>query len=213
MKSDRVMIFESMRIATKYLDPDTRLKIYDALLDYAFYGEEPEFEEGTVEHSLFAAFRPIIKNSTDNVENGKKGGRPTVKKEGKNPPLNPPFEDGESGDKTPLTKPPLNQEKRREEKRREEGEGEKMDIPRERSRFQKPSLEDVEAYCAERSNGIEASRFLDFYEANGWMVGKSRMKDWRAAVRNWERREHDRGEPRAGGAQLVKNPAGGFDLK
>ena len=88
-----------------------------------------------------------------------------------------------------------------------------MDIPRERSRFQRPSLEDVEAYCAERSNGIEASRFLDFYEANGWMVGKSRMKDWRAAVRNWERREHDRGEPRAGGAQLVKNPAGGFDLK
>lgn len=209
MKSDRVMIFESMRIATKYLDPDTRLRIYDALLDYAFYGEEPEFEEGTVEHSLFAAFRPIVKNSTDNVENGKKGGRPTAKKDGKNPPLNPRIENAESGDKNP----PLNQEKRREEKRREEGEGEKMDIPRERSRFQKPSLEDVEAYCAERSNGIEASRFLDFYEANGWMVGKSRMKDWRAAVRNWERREHDRGEPRAGGAQLVKNPAGGFDLR
>lgn len=210
MKSDRVMIFESMRTATKYLDPDTRLKIYDALLDYAFYEEEPEFKEGTVEHSLFAAFKPIVKNSTDNIENGKKGGRPTAKKDGKNPPLNPPFEDVESGDKNPS----LNQEKRREEGEGEgEGEGGKVDIPRERSRFQKPSLEEVEAYCAERSNGIEASRFLDFYEANGWMVGKSKMKDWRAAVRNWERRGYDRGEPRAGGAQLVKNPAGGFDLK
>lgn len=117
MKSDRVMIFESMRIATKYLDPDTRLKIYDALLDYAFYEEEPEFEEGTVEHSLFAAFRPIVKNSTDNVENGKKGGRPTAKKDGKNPPLNPRIENAESGDKNP----PLNQEKRREEKGRRRG--------------------------------------------------------------------------------------------
>lgn len=76
-----------------------------------------------------------------------------------------------------------------------------------------PSLEQVQEYCAERKNGIDAQRFIDFYSAKGWMIGKNRMKDWRAAVRNWERREHDRGEPRAGGAQLVKNPAGGFDLK
>ncbi len=53
-------------------------------------------------------------------------------------------------------------------------------------RFQKPSLDDVKAYCAERGNGVDAQRFVDFYASKGWMVGKSPMKDWRASVRLWE---------------------------
>ena len=57
-----------------------------------------------------------------------------------------------------------------------------------RKRFEKPTVEDVKAYCQERHNSIDAERFVDYYEANGWMVGKSHMCDWRAAVRNWERR-------------------------
>lgn len=50
-------------------------------------------------------------------------------------------------------------------------------------------MDEVAAYCRERNNGIDAQRFLDYYQANGWMVGKAKMKDWRAAVRNWERQE------------------------
>ena len=57
-----------------------------------------------------------------------------------------------------------------------------------RKRFEKPTVEDVKAYCQERHNSIDAERFVDYYEAKGWMVGKSHMRDWRAAVRNWERR-------------------------
>lgn len=56
------------------------------------------------------------------------------------------------------------------------------------SRFTPPSLEEVEDYCRERDNGIDAQHFLDYYESNGWRVGKNPMKDWRAAVRTWERR-------------------------
>ena len=52
-----------------------------------------------------------------------------------------------------------------------------------------PTREQVAEYCAERHNGIDAQRFIDFYEARGWMLGKSKMKDWQAAVRTWERRE------------------------
>lgn len=52
--------------------------------------------------------------------------------------------------------------------------------------FQKPLLEEVDKYCLERRNGIDAQRFLDHYESKGWMIGKNRMKDWRAAVRTWE---------------------------
>ena len=49
-----------------------------------------------------------------------------------------------------------------------------------------PSLEEIEAYCGERGNQVNPQRFLDFYTANGWRIGKVPMKDWKAAVRSWE---------------------------
>lgn len=54
-------------------------------------------------------------------------------------------------------------------------------------RFIPPSVEEVEQYCLERSNNIDAQSFIDFYESKGWMIGKNKMKDWKAAVRTWER--------------------------
>ncbi len=51
----------------------------------------------------------------------------------------------------------------------------------------KPTIEEVENYCKERNNNIDASSFFDYYEAKGWMIGKNKMKDWQAAVRTWER--------------------------
>lgn len=53
--------------------------------------------------------------------------------------------------------------------------------------FTKPSLEEINAYCTERKNDVSAQKFFDFYESKGWMVGKNKMKDWKAAVRNWEK--------------------------
>ena len=54
-------------------------------------------------------------------------------------------------------------------------------------RFSKPTLDEVKAYCSERKNNVNPERFFDYYESNGWKVGKGAMKDWKAAVRNWER--------------------------
>lgn len=56
-------------------------------------------------------------------------------------------------------------------------------------KFVKPTLEEVRAYCESRGNNVDAGRFIDYYESVGWKVGKSPMKDWRAAVRQWERNE------------------------
>lgn len=56
-----------------------------------------------------------------------------------------------------------------------------------RNRFTPPTLEEVQAYCIERKNNVDAERFIDYYTSNGWMVGKSKMKDWKAAVRTWEK--------------------------
>lgn len=56
-------------------------------------------------------------------------------------------------------------------------------------RFVKPTLDEVKAYCTERKNHIDPSRFIDYYESNGWKVGKNPMKDWKAAVRTWESKD------------------------
>lgn len=54
-------------------------------------------------------------------------------------------------------------------------------------RFSKPTVEEVAAYCKERNNNVDPQRFWDFYEAKGWKMGKSPMKDWKACVRTWEK--------------------------
>lgn len=56
-------------------------------------------------------------------------------------------------------------------------------------RFVPPSLDDVKSYCLERGNNVDAEAFIDFYESKGWKVGNQKMKDWKACVRTWERRE------------------------
>lgn len=60
-----------------------------------------------------------------------------------------------------------------------------------RTRFTPPTLEDVKAYCIERGNNVDAQRFIDYYTANGWKVGKNPMKDWKASVRTWERNSYN----------------------
>ena len=56
-----------------------------------------------------------------------------------------------------------------------------------------PTLEEVRSYCEERGNRVDPERFMDYYSSNGWMVGRNKMKDWKAAVRNWEKKENDYG--------------------
>lgn len=59
-------------------------------------------------------------------------------------------------------------------------------------RFVKPTVEEVRAYCEERQNNVDPEAFIDFYESKGWKVGNQPMKDWKAAVRTWERRDNNR---------------------
>lgn len=55
-----------------------------------------------------------------------------------------------------------------------------------KGRFIIPTIQEVSDYCRERDNSVDPQRFIDYYSANGWMVGKNKMKDWKAAVRTWE---------------------------
>lgn len=90
----------------------------------------------------------------------------------------------EDSSNTSRTEP--NKEKKGKEILKENGLKEK------RTMFAPPTLEEIEHYCRERKNQVDTSRFFDFYEAKGWMVGKNKMKDWKAAVRTWEREDNQK---------------------
>jgi hypothetical protein len=53
--------------------------------------------------------------------------------------------------------------------------------------FIPPNIQEVRAYCLERNNNVDADKWHDFYSSKGWMVGKNKMKDWKAAIRTWEK--------------------------
>lgn len=74
----------------------------------------------------------------------------------------------------------------REEKKREEKKVSKTEeaVPS----FRPPAVEEIRDYCTARNNKIDPEQFRDFYESKGWMVGVSKMKDWKACIRNWEKR-------------------------
>ncbi|MCI5904607.1 MAG: replisome organizer [Oscillospiraceae bacterium] len=76
--------------------------------------------------------------------------------------------------------------------------------PKTAKRFQPPTLEEVKAYCIERKNNVDPERFIDYYTSNGWLVGKTKMKDWKAAVRTWEKNGYSNGNKiNNGTSQLV----------
>lgn len=60
------------------------------------------------------------------------------------------------------------------------------------TRFVPPTIEEVKEYCKERGNNVDAEKFVDFYESKGWMVGKNKMKSWKACVRTWERSDDNK---------------------
>ena len=66
----------------------------------------------------------------------------------------------------------------------------------EKNIFKPPTVEEVRAYCKERNNKVNADAFISFYESKGWMIGKNKMKDWKAAVRTWEQKDKQSAKPK-----------------
>ena len=60
-------------------------------------------------------------------------------------------------------------------------------VAEKKKKFEKPTLEEVSAYCKERNNGIDAEAFIAFYESKGWLIGKTPMKSWKSAIITWEK--------------------------
>lgn len=80
-----------------------------------------------------------------------------------------------------------------------------------KSHFVPPTLTEVQAYIFEKGYSMKAEEFVDFYQSKDWMVGRNKMKDWQASVRNWERREKEK-KPKKGNT-LSKNMQHDYDME
>ena len=202
MALEYLKVFGEIEEYVEELTDDQLGRVFSAMMAYAFRDEEPDFERGTAERYVW----PAIRNKIDGCErkvrqkraNGEKGGRPS-KNENKDKP-----EETENN-KTEPEETKENQtepnetsnvhehehEQEHEHEHVQEQEQRENESARARKRaapFTPPSPDEVAAYCRERGNTVDAERFCDFYASKGWMIGNQRKKDWRAAVRTWEKR-------------------------
>jgi len=138
------------------------LSILQNVLSDFFYESEEGYKHERIEDEL-AKYRH--KAETARV-NGTKGGRPKKPKKTQPVQNRNPEKTGSKANHKPITNNQINKG----------------------GRFTPPTVSEVKAYCDERKNTIDPQVFVDFYEANGWMRGKSKIKDWKACVRTWEQR-------------------------
>ena len=185
-KTNGFRLLPSYYEAIRDLPDEERLLLYDAVFDFGFGNEVQELPP--LLKSLFGLIVPTLERSIRFEEkqrrNGAKGGRPS-KTQAKAKETQDTF--GENlavaSDLAVADAVAVGKAK-----------------PPRAARFTPPSLEEVTAYCRERGNGVDAQVFIDHYTANGWMRGKSKIRDWRACVRTWEKNNEK-------GSRDVRNPA------
>lgn len=174
----------------KILPDAERLQLYDAICEYSLNGKEPE-SISPIANSLFILMRPNIDSSNKryraSVENGKKGGPPKGNQNARKQPKN-------NQTKQPKNKQDYDYDLDSDIDSDCDYDTDTQAAKPPRSRFIPPSVEDVREYCKVRGNNIDPQRFVDYYSSNGWMVGRNKMKDWKAAVRSWEQNERSRTE-------------------
>tara|TARA_R110000868_G_scaffold104700_2_gene288614 strand:+ start:627 stop:1262 length:636 start_codon:yes stop_codon:yes gene_type:complete len=181
---DTFIFYRSFYEMAKEMSDAERLSFFDAICEYALNFKEVELKG--IAKICFIGAKPNISANTKRylngklgAEHGKKGGRPKTPKKPQN---NPNGDFGNNPKETPNKDKDVNNNKDLEYKSELEM---KIIIPKPKG-FTPPTLEEVKNYCQERANNVDANKFLNFYESKGWVVGKSKMKDWKASVRTWE---------------------------
>ena len=186
-----VAFLRSYYDALQELPQKSRAELALAIVEYGFTGKLPN-NISVLAKAVFAAIRPTLDTSNAKADaanarwekqNANKSMQGTFLHDAK-PMQNTVVHDAKPMQNTVVHDATISYIREGEG----EGEGEgNIDSKKRASRFTQPTLEEVQAYCVERGNGVDPQRFVDYYSSNGWKVGKNPMKDWKAAVRTWER--------------------------
>ena len=190
---DSMVFYRNFRDALKKLPEKERLEAYEAIFAYAFDEIQPP---DTIAGAFAQTMVPMIDKNNKRYEDGKKGGRPP---KNQTETASKPSENHTETTSEPKCKSVRVKECKDVKCESDRGINVSPDGDREKAptalkrepqpRITPPTVEEVEAYCFERNNKVDAERFVDFYSSNGWKVGKNPMKDWKAAVRTWEKRD------------------------
>lgn len=171
---------------------EMQLPLYKAIAQYSLNFIEPDFSDSphaNILEAIWEGILPNLKNSNKNFMNGSKGGCP---KGTKKPTMIGNKNAQKQNPNETETKAIKNKEVRN--KNNEVLFVDESTQPK-TSKFIKPTIEEVRGYCISRGNSVDAEKFYDYYEANGWKVCKNSMKDWKAAVRTWEKNRQDSNRP------------------
>lgn len=203
--------YRSYYDALKELPAEEFRDIVLAVCAYALDGEEPELSG--VARSIFTLIRPTLEVGRSRAENRSRAEQTSISAEQTcNKPEQTKNKPEQTQNKRKQTDNKPEQTRKEKEKEREkESENDSYCSPPPPSgpkRFVPPTLAEVQSYVAERQSPVDPQGFIDFYESKGWMVGKTPMKDWKAACRNaetWERwsRTEASAPPKKGLAQAL----------
>ena len=171
-----IKVFVDWLDAIEPLGDAERGRLFTSLLEYARTGAVPQLNGN--ERFIFPMMRAQVARDIAQME-------ATSENRGKRKKANEDLSN--LSDKSNLSG------KRTQEKDKDEDE-DKEGSPPTPSQFIPPNVIEVRAYCNERKNHVDPQRFVDFYTSKGWMVGKTKMKDWRAAVRTWEKDDKHKGD-------------------
>ena len=212
-----------MQVLDSLIDGPLRLRnrregdeLIGMIVRYLRTGEEPEPRTDTQE-AVLTAIRPVMETSRSRIVAGGNGGKSSINDASKAESKRPSKPLSKSGSKT-ASKSSINdaskaESKRPNEEEEEVGRGIKEEERGSKARFRAPSPEEVDEYARSYAEGksldlastdFDPERFVDFYAQKGWMVGKAKMKDWKASVRIWVRSS----KPKNGMAKEV--PDDGF---
>ena len=199
-----------MQILDSLIDGPLRLRnrregdeLIGMIVRYLRTGEEPEPRTDTQE-AVLTAIRPVMETSRSRIVAGANGGKSSSgdasKAESKRPSKTGSKPLSKSGSKTASKSSSGDaskaESKRPSEEEEEVGRGIKEEERGSKARFRAPSPEEVAEYARSYAEGkgldlastdFDPERFVDFYAQKGWVVGKTKMKDWKASVRNWVR--------------------------
>lgn len=177
-----MVFYRSFASAIKKLPEEFQLTALWAIIDYGLDGKEPS--DNGIAEAIFSMAKPQIDANNKRYNNGLKGGR-LKQGENKTEPNSNQKEPNNNQTKTKQSFSETKLEPNEKEKENVNVKDKEKEIKR--KRFTPPTTQEVEEYCLEKGYTVDADRFIDFYESKGWMIGKNQMKDWKAAVRNWNR--------------------------
>ena len=193
MTRDSMVFYRSFFEAVEDLPPEDFKQAVTAIMRYALDGTADDVKG--VAKSILIMARPQIDKNNKRYENGTRGGR--------KPNDNQTITKAEPKCISPKPNVNVNDNVNDIKENTLKSVKEK--------RFAPPTPEDVREYCREKGLNVDADRFVDFYESKNWYVGKNKMKDWKAAVRNWARSQ--RQESTAKGTEKPRNRFDNFQQR